>query len=427
VDERDRVTEPAESPGLRLGPERRAAGEFAHPAEAGAPVLLAARALGARRAPRARLPWQPVLALHRKVGNAAVARLLAGRRLQRQDDDEAARVAKLKADYHEALADGKWERAALLLNAFNDTDIPKLLPKSEAALGWLRNAAVVAMPGWSGRVTVAIDRALEPARVAKLKADYHQALADGNWTKAAELLNGFNDIDIPKLLPRDIVALGWLRNGALVAMPGWSGRVTAAIDALLRDPWPLMPADERVLHVMNVLVDTYHYPPSGAAGIVGNLWGESGVLPSRVEGSAADTPMRARDASGKTRDFTPDEIMNRNLHATPPVGPALPGVGLAQWTSPARRNGLFAHGADILFDMDAQVAYLVGELTGGFAGVNATVSAPGVTVIGATDAVLDNFERPADPEASRAARRNAATRALGIYQRAHPPPVPVAP
>jgi hypothetical protein len=52
---------------------------------------------------------------------------------------------------------------------------------------------------------------------------------------------------------------------------------------------------------------------------------------------------------------------------------------------------------------------------------------PAISIVAATDLVLNQFENPADPEVSRAARRNLAQRALGAYQAHHPPAVLVAP
>ena len=114
---------------------------------------------------------------------------------------------------------------------------------------------------------------------------------------------------------------------------------------------------------MDRLINDSGFSINAAAGIVGNLLAESGVLPSRIEGSAPATPMRSADWAGHMRDFTPAEIMNRSSSAG--VGPRMPGIGLAQWTSTGRRTGLFAQsGAPVLFDMDAQVDYLVGEIRG---------------------------------------------------------------
>jgi hypothetical protein len=133
--------------------------------------------------------------------------------------------------------------------------------------------------------------------------------------------------------------------------------------------------------------------------LVGNLVAESAVLPSRIEGSRSDTPMRARNFAGDMTDFTPEEVMNRNFGAR--QGPRSPGIGLAQWTNAARRAGLFQHefggrrqGAGILFNMDAQVDYLVAELQANYAGVYRLLTGAGVSLDDASDEVVYNFERP---------------------------------
>jgi hypothetical protein len=189
----------------------------------------------------------------------------------------------------------------------------------------------------------------------------------------------------------------------------------------------------RVLRVMELLVNLYGYPVNGAAGLVGNLIAESSVLPNRIEGSQPATPMRAPDFSGRPRDFTPDQVRERSVSRR--TGPQHPGVGIAQWTSPDRRVGLFRHafrgrqlGSAILFDLDAQVDYLVAELRRNYHRVDATLRSPDVTVEQASDAVLLLFERPAsvvgrprtDPAVQRVAgrRRALAARALQIYQTA---------
>ena len=164
---------------------------------------------------------------------------------------------------------------------------------------------------------------------------------------------------------------------------------------------------------------TYGYPVNGAAGLVGNLQAESGVLPQRVEGSASDTPMRAPSFAGPAADFSADEIMSRSHSAR--TGPRLPGIGLAQWTSPGRRTGLFAHtfrgvrlGPRILFDMDAQVDYLVTELRGaGHAG-------PAVTVDGASDEVVYSFEIPGALLSGGRKLPRSDSRAIAVFERRRP-------
>jgi hypothetical protein len=161
--------------------------------------------------------------------------------------------------------------------------------------------------------------------------------------------------------------------------------------------WPRVSADHRMRYVMSQLVERYGFPADGAAGVVGNLWVESGVLPNRLEGSRASTPMRAPNFAGVVTDFTALEVMNR----ANPNGPRLPGVGLAQWTSGGRRSGLFMHAyigstlrENVLFSMDAQIDYLVTELQRGFPGVHKVVMNSATTVETSSDEVVYNFEIP---------------------------------
>lgn len=163
--------------------------------------------------------------------------------------------------------------------------------------------------------------------------------------------------------------------------------------------WTEVPAAARMAHVVHRLARAYGMPVHGAAGVVGNLVAESGVLPNRIEGSRSATPMRAEDFTGRTVDFSARAIMERDRSAR--RGPRLPGVGLAQWTAPTRRAGLFRHvfqgrppGPDVLFDMDAQVDYLVAELRRSYAAVDRQLRDRDVTVHAAADEVVYSFEVP---------------------------------
>jgi hypothetical protein len=162
--------------------------------------------------------------------------------------------------------------------------------------------------------------------------------------------------------------------------------------------WTTTPLADRARYVMTAL-SGYGYPVNGAAGLVGNLIAESGLIPNRIEGSRERTPMRARDFSGNEVDFTPDDVMNRD--AATQAGPRLPGVGLAQWTSRDRRAGLFRHvyhgqqlGTAILTNMDAQIDYLVTELCTRYAHVDAVLRTSAISVDDATDEVVYSFEVP---------------------------------
>jgi hypothetical protein len=206
-----------------------------------------------------------------------------------------------------------------------------------------------------------------------------------------------------------------------------------------RSHWERLSRDRRTLYAMERLVDRYNFPATGAAGLVGNLVAESGVIPTRIEGSAESSPLRSKNFAGQTVDFTASDVMNRNQVGG--VGPAMPGIGLAQWTSPLRRSGMFtwapsgsALGARAVFNMVGQLDYLVNELRTHFAGVNGVITNPATTVGQAADEVVYNYEVPgalleggvklprSDARVQQvfAQRRPLAQAAMNVYRAAHP-------
>lgn len=163
--------------------------------------------------------------------------------------------------------------------------------------------------------------------------------------------------------------------------------------------WTAQTPADRMRYVMDSLVNTYNFPVNGAAGLVGNLWAESKLLPNMIEAGTTNHPMRARDFANQKTDFTAQEIRDRDrkMHQ----GPRLPGVGLAQWTTAKRRAGLFQHvfqgqvqDLAILDSMDAQIDYLVTELQSNYPGIYNYLKQPAVTVEEASDEVVYRYEVP---------------------------------
>lgn len=172
---------------------------------------------------------------------------------------------------------------------------------------------------------------------------------------------------------------------------GSGARGSGTTPGVHRD-WSAVPETERMAIVMRLLVEIHGYPENGAAGLVGNLHRESGLIPNRVEGSTAADPMRARDATGVVRDFTAQEVMDR---VPGRAGPEKPGVGLAQWTAAQRRAALFRSGPEILYDLERQVQHLVAEPgSPGYARVDRVLRRADVTIEEASDEVLYRFEVP---------------------------------
>lgn len=139
--------------------------------------------------------------------------------------------AELMTAYSGSLARGDWSDVALRLNGFSDDDIALLVGKlSFGQKTHVREAAETAMPGWSQRVTSAIDSAdSNAAKVASLYAAYEKAVAgakaSGDWHEVVDRLNGMGDWDIQDRLAK----LTWFDYEAMRGQTT-NARVLAAID-----------------------------------------------------------------------------------------------------------------------------------------------------------------------------------------------------
>jgi hypothetical protein len=135
----------------------------------------------------------------------------------------------------------------------------------------------------------------------------------------------------------------------------------------------------------------------GAAGLMGNLYAESGLNPCNLQNTYerslgfTDAEYTAAVDSGKYSGFVRD----------------CGGYGLAQWTHWSRKEALLKHvkacGASI-GDLEAQLEYLFIELGRSFASVLRTLKTA-QSVREASDVVLLKFERPADQSEAAKARR----------------------
>lgn len=126
----------------------------------------------------------------------------------------------------------------------------------------------------------------------------------------------------------------------------------------------------------------------GAAGLMGNIYAESGLRPNNLQNSynkkfnITDEEYTALVDGNNYPDFVNDKA----------------GYGLAQWTYWSRKQGLLsfvkARGCSIA-DLEAQLDYLMKELSEGYKSVLTTLrTARSVTE--ASNAVLMQFEKPKD-------------------------------
>jgi hypothetical protein len=150
-------------------------------------------------------------------------------RIQKDPASEAERVRQLNEDYENAVTAKDWKKAAELLNAFNRQDILDRLAKlSQGIVGSIHQGALDHPSVGAG------SQVAELTRAAYLDLNYENAKKSGNWGEAAKFLNGFNETDIrTRLKELGKTELDALKQGAILAMPGWSLRVTSLIDELL--------------------------------------------------------------------------------------------------------------------------------------------------------------------------------------------------
>ena len=136
----------------------------------------------------------------------------------------------------------------------------------------------------------------------------------------------------------------------------------------------------------------------GIAGLMGNLFAESGLKPNNMEdqyqsklGYNDETYTLAVD-NGTYTNFVKDAV----------------GYGLAQWTYWTRKQNLlnFARKNNkSIGDLDMQLHFLVEELKGSYTNLVYNVLKKATSVLEASNAVLLNFERPANMGASTQAAR----------------------
>ena len=136
---------------------------------------------------------------------------------------------------------------------------------------------------------------------------------------------------------------------------------------------------------------------AGTAGLMGNLYAESGLRPNNLQNSyegklgMADAEYTERVDSGSYTNFVRDSA----------------GYGLCQWTYWSRKANLHKFAKDAgksIGDLEMQLAFLMQELSSGYKAV-LNILKTATSVRAASDAVLLQFERPADQSEAAKSRR----------------------
>ncbi len=136
---------------------------------------------------------------------------------------------------------------------------------------------------------------------------------------------------------------------------------------------------------------------AGAAGLMGNLYAESGLRPNNLQNSyegklgMADAEYTEMVDHGTYGNFIHDKA----------------GYGLCQWTYWSRKAALLAYAkaaGKSIGDLEMQLGFLMQELSTGYKAVLNVLKTTS-SVQAASDAVLLQFERPADQSAAAKTRR----------------------
>lgn len=139
----------------------------------------------------------------------------------------------------------------------------------------------------------------------------------------------------------------------------------------------------------------------GCAGLMGNLYAESGLRPNNLQNSFekkleyTDDEYVAAVDCGRYTNFVHDSA----------------GFGLVQWTFWSRKQGLLTYANSVkksIGDLEMQLDYLYKELSEGYKSVF-NILKTATSVRAASDSVLLNFERPASVGANATEEQRAKT------------------
>ena len=149
---------------------------------------------------------------------------------------------------------------------------------------------------------------------------------------------------------------------------------------------------------------------AGTAGVIGNLQAESGVSPTAVDMLCLKGYRKAgKIYTDKSYTAAVDSGEISKAEFLKPMGKQY-GYGIAQWTYPSRKEGLFdlcKNKGTSIGDERTQADFLIYELKTSFKGLWKTLTEI-EDVDQAADSFLTEFERPADVGFEKQKRRNLA-------------------
>lgn len=170
---------------------------------------------------------------------------------------------------------------------------------------------------------------------------------------------------------------------------------------------------------------------AGAAGMMGNLYAESGCTPYACQPSRPYSTCMTYIANVDNHTINEYSFVHRGCSSTGGVASGQGGFGLAQWTYYSRKQNLYNFWGSVgsIGDIYMQCNFLIHELQTSYPSVwNVLISTESVNV--ASNAVLHDFEKPANQSSAvEALRQGYSTEIYTIYNGTTPtePPTPQPP
>lgn len=131
------------------------------------------------------------------------------------------------------------------------------------------------------------------------------------------------------------------------------------------------------------------YTAEGAAGIMGNLKAESGMVPNNLEN-------QYNNKWGLSDDQYTSQV-DSGVYSESKFNNDWGGYGLAQWTHPSRKPGLYAAAkaaGTSIGDLGMQLNFLTNEFKQSYPTLNAMAMNPKYSLYDVSKEMVTNFERP---------------------------------
>lgn len=203
--------------------------------------------------------------------------------------------------------------------------------------------------------------------------------------------------------------------------------------------WSSSPYEERIWDLLLASINNEY----GVAGLMGNLFAESGLYPLRIQRSDSTSPINTyynslvNNGTISKEEFAvyPDGYNSLGWYYStasggvksvyvPGYGTYGKGWGLAQWTTADRKRNMYDRCFPDIGNLERQVSFLIWELQSHYSGTwNILLSA--TSIAEASDYVLTHFEQPPEEtwESEKVKRRRYSEK---IYEaNTGRPPVPV--